>query len=83
MNNTIAFRNDTVISRLRPGDIIPIMISVDFFDDTLNLTSSDTLATEFRVNSSEIVILLNFSHSANTSIPRDVLINEDIVFNAS
>jgi hypothetical protein len=41
------------------------------------------MVAEFRVKSSEIAILLNFSHATNTTSPRDVLIHEDIIFNAS
>lgn len=48
-NYTFSFRNDTVISRIRPGDIIPLVISVDFLNETMNVTANDSIGLEIRI----------------------------------
>ena len=39
-NNTFKFKNETAISKLRPGDIIPIMITANFSGDAGNSSQS-------------------------------------------
>jgi hypothetical protein len=63
-NSTFVFRNDTVIQRLRPSDVIPIVATADFVNEALNVTS-DTLGFDLRVLSSDIVVAINSSHGWN------------------
>ena len=63
-NSTFIFRNDSVIQRLRPSDIIPIVVQADFVNETMNITS-DTLGFDLRVLSSDIVMVINSSHGWN------------------
>jgi len=63
-NSTFVFRNDTVIQRLRPGDVIPLVATADFLNESLNIIS-DTIGFDLRVLSSNIVMLINSSHGWN------------------
>ena len=63
-NSTFVFRNDAVIQKLRPGDVIPIVATADFVNETMNVTS-DTLGFDLRVLTSEIVMVINSSHGWN------------------
>ena len=63
-NSTFVFRNDSVIQRLRPGDVMPIIVTADFVNETMNLTS-DTLGFDIKVQSSDIVMVVNSSHGWN------------------
>jgi len=63
-NSTFVFRNDTVIQKLRPGDVIPIVATADFVNETMNVTN-DTLGFDLRVLSSDIVMVINSSHGWN------------------
>ena len=78
-NSTFVFRNDSVIQRLRPSDIIPLVVTADFVNETMNVTS-DTLGFDLRILSSDIVMAINTSHGQNI---RNVQINDDIIINAS
>jgi hypothetical protein len=78
-NSTFVFRNDSVIQRLRPSDIIPLVVTADFVNETMNVTS-DTLGFDLRILSSDIVMAINTSHGENI---RNVQIHDDIIINAS
>ena len=63
-NSTFVFKNDTVIQRLRPSDIIPLVVTADFVNETMNFTS-DTLGFDLRIVSSDISMAINSSHGWN------------------
>ncbi|TNV87994.1 hypothetical protein FGO68_gene11348 [Halteria grandinella] len=52
----LVFKNDSVIQRLKPSNIIPITIFAEFFDNATNKTVNDSTQIEFSIIQNDIVL---------------------------